>query len=107
MVHLNDETYLSIRSMLIKQFGFSEKLSYETIINKEIDGDDALEFIETFSAKYNVDMSGFRFDDYFGPELGFNPIYYLLCMIFARHKLKRIPITVRDLVEIAKKHKWS
>jgi hypothetical protein len=106
MFNSDDEIYQSINKLLIEQFGFPKKLSYETKIN-ELAGDDAIEFIEEFSKKYNVDMSEFRFDDYFGPELGFNPIYYLLCLIFARHKLRYIPITVRDLVEIVKKQKWS
>jgi hypothetical protein len=107
MYESNDEIFKSIKSFLIERYAFQENLTYETIINKAIDGDDALEFIEAFSKKYNVDMSKFEFDNYFAPEAVFNLAYSFFCLLFARHKLKRIPITVRDLVEIAKKHKWS
>src|SRR5262249_23672292 len=62
-----------------------------------IDGDDASELLRLFSKEFKVDLNGFNFDDYFGPEAGFDPVVWLVKK--ATGKLPSYkPLTVRDLV---------
>ena len=72
-----------------------------------IDGDDAIEFLEQYSEKFHVDISNMNFDSYFGPEAGFNPIYYLLNKLFCKEKLKKISLTIDDLIKAAEKKEWT
>jgi len=62
----------------------AKSLSLETRIGEDlgVDGDDAVELLEEYSKRFSVDISNFSFDDYFGPEVGFNPFYFL-CNLFS------------------------
>lgn len=52
------------------------RLSPETSVNDDLgmDGDDGIEFLQAFSVRFGVDLSGFPRDKYFGPEAAANPI---------------------------------
>lgn len=69
-----------------------------------VTGDDAVEFMEAFIDKYDIDDTDFYFDKYFrGEGLSLVDLYYFL---FERKKLKRLPITIQHLFEVAKAKKW-
>lgn len=59
-------------------------------------GDDGVELLLKYSKQFNVDISGFNFEDYFGSE-GLNPldIIKLPLYLFGVRKLKTL--TVEDL----------
>lgn len=104
---MSEDAFEKIRSF-VSEFRRvrKNKLSLDTDIYKlGLDGDDAREFMEAFGFKFGVDMTEFEFSKHFGAE-GFNPFYFLYCLLFDRKKLHRIPITLRDLTEAAKNMKW-
>ncbi len=105
---MNEDTLNKIKDF-VSEFSCTkrDKLSENTTLypNLGIGGDDAAEFLEVFSDKFSVDMSEFKFSKYFGPE-GCNPFSSLYCILFARDKLKKTPITLRDLVEAVENKKW-
>jgi acyl carrier protein len=70
------------------------------------DGMDGYELMERFRERFDVDMSEFQFGLHFGPE-GCEPFSLLYRLVFARDKLKHVPITVNDLVEAAERGKWQ
>lgn len=57
-------------------------------------GDDASDLIEAFSAQFNVDVSGFMFDDYFETEG--NIITRFLINLFSKRKPKT-DLRINDL----------
>ncbi len=67
-----------------------------------IDGDDAMDLLDAYSDKFCVDMSNFKFDEYFGSE-GFDFFKSLYELLFYRKKLRLKKLTVGDLVEAAKR----
>ena len=68
-------------------------------------GDDWHEFILRFAEKYNVNMDGYRWY-YHGDEEGlFNPGGWLYPP--PQYQVKRIPLSVSDLVRVATKAKWD
>jgi hypothetical protein len=67
-------------------------------------GDDGVELIDKFAEKFDVDMRGFIYSDYFGTE-GFNP-FVLFSPSFWKELRSRNSITVADLVEAAESGAW-
>ena len=61
-----------------------------------VDGEDAVEMLTKFGHIFEVDMSRFEFDKYFGPEAGFSLLNHI---IWGSGPL--LPLTVGDLVEFA------
>jgi acyl carrier protein len=57
-------------------------------------GEDAIEFIERFSEKFNIDISGFNVDKYFRRE-GFDPFYTIKRML--RIESNANELTISDL----------
>ncbi|MDP3024437.1 MAG: DUF1493 family protein [candidate division Zixibacteria bacterium] len=84
-----------------------EKLTAGTRLLEDlgIDGDDAAEFIEVFSKKFDIDMTDFVFEKHFGQE-GFNPLMFLYRFLFNRKKLQFTTITLSDLLEVVQQKKW-
>ena len=68
-----------------------------------IDGDDAMEFIRCFQARFNVDMSEFDFAAYFGAE-GFDLVR--LVVSCAAGGGSKAPITIGLLLRAAKNRRW-
>jgi hypothetical protein len=88
-----------------------ERLTVDTRIEHDLGctGDDADEFMQTFSARYLVDLSNFNFSLHFHNE-GINPLdllWVLLWPLFEHPKLKKVPITIEDLIRAAKAHYWE
>lgn len=104
-----EEMYLDIRNFLIKRWAFPENITNRTVINRDIDGDDAIELLEEFSERHEVDMSDFNFGDYFGPECGCNPVsvFIVLYLLITKGKTIENELTVDDLVKAAISHKWE
>ena len=67
-------------------------------------GDDVAELIAAFGKRFNVDVSGYRWYHHTGPE-GCSPLWLLRKPWWARKT--QIPIAVRDLVESARRGRWS
>lgn len=63
-----------------------------------VDGDDAVEFIESFAKRFDVDISKFKFEQYFGAEISTNPLQ-LLARLFRKSQSNFKRLEVRDLVE--------
>lgn len=58
-----------------------------------------------FSETFNVDMTGFKFDEYFIDEYNI-PFLYLHDRWFRKEKIKRKEIDIKHLERIVKKKKW-
>jgi hypothetical protein len=70
-----------------------------------IAGDDGVEIMDKFAKTFSVDLTGLDCVEYFGEEGGFNPLqFFLQCLFSSAPKLK--PLSVRDLVEWAKRGTW-
>jgi hypothetical protein len=80
-------------------------LSFETDIARDlgVDGDDAEEFMQRFQSEFNVDLSNFRFDSYFGGE-GFRLIPAIKSA-FGKGTV-RAPLTVAILFDAANHGRW-
>jgi len=79
-----------------------------------IDGDDAVELMEEFSKRFNVDLQTFHIGEYFGCE-GLPPTFLFnwLAIIFKRllgkstHEAAGLkPLSVARLVQAAEKKRW-
>lgn len=65
-----------------------------------IDGDDAVELLSEYSEVFQVDMGGFEFGKYFGPEASFS-------LFRSRPQQELTPITIGDLVEYARRGHYA
>jgi hypothetical protein len=83
------------------------KLTTRLLHDLGVDGDDGPEYMQAFAECFDVNLSQFEANRHFGPEAGCNPIFYVYSVLFARDRPKRVPITIRDLVEAARRRKWS
>jgi len=71
-----------------------------------IDGDDADEFFAKFSTKFQVDMAGFVFSEFFQTEAGFNPFAYLWHRLRGSPQLSQKDVTIGELIASAAVGKW-
>ncbi len=81
-------------------------LDSEVVKHLKMEGDDAVELIDTFSKKFDVDMSSFEKADYFISEASFNPIVAIVKILKKDTKLLKV-MYVRDLIEAAYSKKWK
>lgn len=98
-----------VKALVAQQTGVRiEELSLQTELGKElgIDGDDAVEFFEKFSEEFQVDLSTFQFDKYFGPEASFDPVLWLVSILSGTPIRKLEPVSIQDLVSAAKAKRW-
>ena len=72
-----------------------------------VDGDDGVEFMQAFAESFAVDLTGFEFDRYFGPEAGCNPVMGIFLRLFHLKQLRSAPITLESLLEAARSGRWS
>ena len=91
-----------------KTFTDKQKINLSTRLGEDIglDGIDAWEFFQAFQSRFRIDLNNFKFDKHFGPEAGFNPLWYLYMYLFKPKKLKLSPIQVIDLFNSALEGKW-
>lgn len=77
-----------------------------------VDGGDAADLIEEFARRFSVDLTGYDHRRYFGTE-EFNPVGTLwvalrqLVGLSPEEAAGLDPLTIRDLVEIAHRGRWS
>jgi len=96
----NNELYIFLKNEINKNIDDnSPNLRLEKDLN--IYGDDAVEFLEKFSKKFNVNITNFNFDQYFNPEI--DKISLFLKNIF--NKNIKSDLTINDLKEAIVKGK--
>ena len=69
------------------------------------------ELIEAFSNEFNVDMTGFRISEYFGPEFSIGlTTFYILIRRFMKPPVGNAAgiskLLVSDLIRAASQKKW-
>lgn len=89
----------------------TDRLTAETSVNEDLGmgGDDGVEFMQAFGERFAVDLAGFPYDEYFGPEAGATPLS-MLAGIVRRVTTGRwsdlTPLTLRDLAGAAERRRW-
>lgn len=83
---MNDEYFQQALFYITKHRGVYKKpITPETRLGADlgIDGDDASELLEDVVVAFDIDVSEFKYDDYFGPEglSVFFPIYLILRLL--------------------------
>ena len=98
------ETLQAVREFVSDELGVpAARIKPETRLLHDlgVDGNDAGDLLQHFSARFHVDLSAFHFSSHFGPEAGWNPLHCFYCFLFARGRQRDIPITIQDLAEAA------
>lgn len=76
-----------------------------------VDGDDADEFMQEFSKRFAVDLSDFRFADYFGSEasalLPLLPFAWIYRLVRHKGKSRFKPLHLADLHSAAINGRWG
>ncbi len=91
-----------------RHWKFWKRLSEATKLEVDLGltGDDAIEFMESFFKKFNVDGSKFKPSEYFHYE-GFDSIGSSVFPVFGKKKhLPKYDITVGDLIKAIELGKW-
>ncbi|WP_409998028.1 MULTISPECIES: DUF1493 family protein [unclassified Bradyrhizobium] len=99
------DVYNRILSFVVRETNTRRSLTEQTDIARDlgVDGDDAVEFLQRFQSEFGVDMSGFRFDQYFGGE-GFSLIGFLRGLSSAARKK---PLTIKMLCDVVARGRWT
>lgn len=102
---LESSFYKELSSFIKKEIGF--KMNESTVLFKDLKliGDDADAFILKFSETFEIDMTGFKFDEYFIDEYNI-PFLYLYDRWFRKEKIKRKEFDIKHLEKIIKEKKW-
>ena len=98
-----------VKSFVAQQTAYRiDKISMSTLLHKDlgVDGDDAVELLENFSEKFQVDLSAFELDRYFRGEVSFDPFVWFAAMLSRTAVCDLEPLTVQDLVNSAKAKRW-
>lgn len=98
--------YMLVKIFISQYLNIDENMLQENIRlfhDLGLYGNEAIDFLNSFSYAFNVDMSNFIFDKYFGMGNGFTTILYFL---FRNKELINHPITLGDLAVVAKEKKW-
>jgi hypothetical protein len=104
---MNELNFDEIQSFVSEFRGTKkEELTPETTLywDLRIYGDDAIEFMEAFFNRYEIDFTDFYITKYFRQEG--HSIVDLYYSLFKPEKLKFPPITLQHLLEVAKAKKW-
>lgn len=104
-----------IEDFIRKEAGIfpSKKINPSTTIEDDlgITGDDAVDFMEKFFDRFNVDYQGFDFQRYFNGE-GFSPLKLLLLPLpsFRRKfqkEVAKVPLTLGMLAKAVELKRWD
>lgn len=75
---MNDqEAYEAVVAFLSHQLGLdAHRITLGSKLSKDfgVDGDDAIDLLENYSAKFDVSLHDFAYDQYFGAESAIGPI---------------------------------
>ena len=109
---MDDESLEQVKDFVAEFWGESKgTLSAETSVNDDLgmDGDDGVEFMQTFSERFCVDLSSFPHDQYFGPEAGATPLSMVEGVtrrVTTGSWSALAPLTLRALAESAERRSW-
>ncbi len=97
------ETVNNVKDFLCVELTLQKSdIDMEASINLDlgVDGDDARELLHKYESMFNVDLSDFVFEEYFGPEASFNPFSWLLNLLPGKVKQNKFKkLLVKDFVE--------
>jgi acyl carrier protein len=99
IIVMNEHIFDDIKCFIEKlRWKYPFELKRETKIEQDlgITGDEAYEFIDAFSKQFSVDISNFRFEDYFEPE-GDWILPTLIRFCTGKKKEKKRVLTLGDL----------
>jgi acyl carrier protein len=109
---MNNEQLEEVKSF-VAEFWREPKnrLSAETSVNDDLgmDGDDGVEFMQTFGERFSVDLSAFPHDKYFGPEASATPLPMIegvVRRVTTGRWSDLAPLTLRDLTEAVEQRGW-
>ena len=82
----------------------SESLHMESSLFHDlgVDGEDAVELLEAYSNKFNVDVREFPFLEYFGNEGVLSPFSLITKLVTGRLKDNKKTLTISDLIQAVK-----
>lgn len=74
----------------------------------DVDGEEAVDFMEHFFEEFSIDFGDYNFDHYFVPE-GFSPLEIFLLLISKKKRASydRPPITLGMLYQAALDGRWD
>lgn len=100
MADLKAALFLQIQEFISDLAGISKnRITMESTLERDlrIYGDDALELIDGYSKKFNVDVENLKFSDYITPE-GDTILPMIISWFKSKPVKKRMDLTVSDLV---------
>lgn len=106
------ELLKQVRALVAEYWNEPEsRLFAETSVNCDLgmDGDDGVEFMDAFSVRFNVDLTEFPHDKYFGPEASATPISFINASIrrlTTGRWTNLSPLTLRHLAEAVENGRW-
>ena len=107
---MKPETLQAVREFVSAEIGVPvARLKTESRLLHDlgVDGDDASDLFQHFSARFHVDISAFQFSRHFGPEAGWSPLYFIYSRLFTRHRAQDdLPLTIQDLAEAVEAGVW-
>ena len=109
---VNNELLEDVKTFVAEFWGEpDENLTAATSVNEDlgVDGDDGVEFMQTFSERFRVDLTSFPYGRYFGPEACATPLSMLRALI-RRSTTGRwtdlAPLSLGELAEAAERRRW-
>lgn len=116
---LNEMLELQVKEFVRNHRGLKELPSLEADLAEDTGlwGEEAYVLLEEFARRFEVDMSGFPFDEYFGSDalidISWKTICSWLLWLIGLRKRQDVywpwpkkPLTVGDLVEAAERGRW-
>lgn len=102
---LKSSFYEDLDDFIKKEIGF--KINENTVFFKDLKliGDDADAFLLRFRETFEIDMTEFKFEDYFIDEYNI-PFLYLYDRWFRKEKIKRKEFNIKHFEKILKEKKW-
>ncbi|MBU2714257.1 DUF1493 family protein [Zooshikella harenae] len=64
-----------------------------------VDGDDAVELLEAYSEKFQVNLDKFSINQYFGEEAPLNPLDLVTYLLRGKLQADKKPLTIKDLLD--------
>ena len=105
---MSQEVFSGVRAMVAKKSGIKPEsllLDHRLLQDLGIDGDDAVELMDSIARRFQIDMAGFEFEAHFRSEPLLFSIFHRRSRVLQEIALK-VPLTVRDLQEAADGRTW-
>jgi hypothetical protein len=105
MKDISNESHKELKDFIKRVTGL--RVNENTVFFKDLKliGDDADEFMLKFKEAFDLDMTGFKFEDYFVDEINV-PFLYFYYKYFDKRKIKRKEFGIEHLQKIIKNKKW-